>query len=407
MTNKTFKIKPETMTKVLMILTIATALIVASCGGGAKDAKGDLNDKKVKLEKLKADKTKVDADIKKLEDEIAQLDPSARKDRAKLISAAPVTQQDFIHYIELQGRVDASNIVVVTPRGMPAQVKEIYVKRGDVVKKGQLLLKLDDAIILQQLEGYNTQLDFAKNLYNRQKNLWDQGIGTEVQLISAKNSVDNIERQISTLKENWKTSFVYAPISGIADMVNIKAGENFSGVSATSGGTPQPQIQIVNTSSMKVVTEVPENYQEKVKKGSQLVISIPDAGINNLNATITVLGASIATTTRGFVTEALIPSNPNLRLNQVALVKIKDYYSPNAITVPLNVVQTDEKGKYVYVIVTEGTVKKARKKSVIIGENFGGMIEIKGNTLSATDMIITEGYQTVYDGQTVTTDVVK
>jgi RND family efflux transporter MFP subunit len=390
------------MNKFLMILTLAAATIITACSGGAKDAKGDLNDKKVKLEKLKSDKAKIDGDIKKLEDEIAKLDPTARKDRAKLVSAAPVIQQDFTHYIELQGKVDASNVVVVTPRGMPAQVKEVHVKRGDVVRKGQLLLKLDDAVMLQQLEGLNTQLDYAKNLYNRQKNLWDQGIGTEVQLITAKNNVDALERQIATLRENWRTSFVYAPISGIADMVNIKAGETFSGVS-TATGSPQPQIQIVNTSSMKVVTEVPENYQTKVKKGSQLKISIPDAGIDSLNATISVIGASIGNTTRGFVTEAIIPSNSNLRLNQVALIKIKDYHAPNAITVPLNIVQTDESGKYVYVIVKEGGVTKARKKSVIIGENFGGMVEIKGNSLSPTDIIITEGYQTVYDGQTVTT----
>lgn len=381
-----------------MILIVATAVIIASCSSGAKDAKGDLNDKKVKLEKLKTDKSKLDADIKKLEEEIAKADPSARKDRAKLVSAAPVTQQDFTHYIELQGKVDASDVVIVTPRGMPAQVRDIHVKRGDMVKKGQLLLKLDDAIIVQQLEGLNTQLDYAKNLYNRQKNLWDQGIGTEVQLITAKNSVDNLERQVATLKENWKTSFVYAPISGIADVVNIKAGEIFNGVSAMG-----PQIQIVNTSGMKVVTEVPENYQTKVRKGSQIMIAIPDAGIDSLNATISVIGASIASTTRGFVTEAKIPSLPGLRLNQVASVKIKDYHAPNAITVPLNVVQTDENGKYVYVIATEGDVKKARKKAVIIGENFGGVVEIKGNSLLPTDLIITEGYQTVYDGQTVTT----
>ncbi|HWN88888.1 MAG TPA: efflux RND transporter periplasmic adaptor subunit [Chitinophagaceae bacterium] len=386
------------MNKFLMMLTVATAVIITSCSGGAKDAKGDLNDKKVKLEKLKTDKSKLDADIKKLEDEIAKADPSARKDRAKLVSAAPVTQQDFTHYIELQGKVDASDIVVVTPRGMPAQVRQIHVKRGDVVKKGQLLLKLDDAIMLQQLEGLNTQLEYAKNIYNRRKNLWEQGIGTEVELITAKNSVDNLDRQVATLKENWRTSFVYAPISGIADVVNIKAGEIFNGVSAMG-----PQIQIVNTSGMKVVTEVPENYQTKVKKGSQLIIAIPDAGIDSLNATISVIGASIASTTRGFVTEAKIPSLPGLRLNQVASVKIKDYHSPNAITVPLNVVQTDEHGKYVYVIATEGDLKKARKKSVIIGENFGGVVEIKGNSLLPTDLIITEGYQTVYDGQTVTT----
>ena len=386
------------MNKFLMMLTVATAMIITSCGGSAKEAKGDLNDKKVKLEKLKTDKSKLDADIKKLEEEIAKADPSARKDRAKLVSAALVTQQDFTHYIELQGKVDASDVVIVTPRGMPAQVRDIHVKRGDIVKKGQLLLKLDDAIILQQLEGLNTQLEYAKNIYNRTKNLWDQGIGTEVQLITAKNSVDNLDRQVATLKENWKTSFVYAPISGIADVVNIKAGEIFNGVSAMG-----PQIQIVNTSGMKVVTEVPENYQTKVAKGSQLVIAIPDAGIDSLHATISVIGASIASTTRGFVTEAKIPSLPGLRLNQVASVKIKDYHSPNAITVPLNVVQTDEHGKYVYVIATEGNVKKARKKSVIIGENFGGVVEIKGNSLLPTDMIITEGYQTVYDGQTVTT----
>jgi membrane fusion protein, multidrug efflux system len=386
------------MNKFLMMLTVAIAVIITSCSGGAKDAKGDLNDKKVKLEKLKTDKSKLDADIKKLEDEIAKADPSARSDRAKLVSAAPVTQQDFTHYIELQGKVDATDIVVVTPRGMPAQVKQINVKRGDVVKKGQLLLKLDDAIILQQLEGLNTQLEYAKNIYNRTKNLWDQGIGTEVQLITAKNSVDNLDRQVATLKENWRTSFVYAPISGIADIVDIKAGEIFNGVSASG-----PQIQIVNTSGMKVVTEVPENYQTKVRKGSQLIISVPDAGIDSLNATISVIGASIASTTRGFVTEAKIPSLPGLRLNQVASVKIKDYHSPNAITVPLNVVQTDEHGKYVYVIATEGGLKKARKKSVIIGENFGGVVEIKGNSLLPTDLIITEGYQTVYDGQTVTT----
>lgn len=386
------------MNKFLMMLTVATAVIITSCSGGAKDAKGDLNDKKVKLEKLKTDKSKLDADIKKLEDEIAKADPSARKDRAKLVSAAPVTQQDFTHYIELQGKVDASDIVVVTPRGMPAQVRQIHVKRGDVVKKGQLLLKLDDAIMLQQLEGLNTQLEYAKNIYNRRKNLWEQGIGTEVELITAKNSVDNLDRQVATLKENWRTSFVYAPISGIADVVNIKAGEIFNGVSAMG-----PQIQIVNTSGMKVVTEVPENYQTKVQKGSQLIISIPDAGIDSLNATISVIGASIGSTTRGFVTEAKIPSLPGLRLNQVASVKIKDYHSPNAITVPLNVVQTDEHGKYVYVIATEGDLKKARKKSVIIGENFGGVVEIKGNSLLPTDLIITEGYQTVYDGQTVTT----
>ena len=387
------------MNKFLMILLTVTAMIITSCSGGAKEEKGDLNDKKVKLEKLKADKTKLETDIAKLEQEITKLDPSSKNDKAKLVSDAPVTQQDFTHYIELQGRVDANDVVIVTPRGMPSQVTEIHVKRGDIVKKGQLLLKLDDAIILQQLEGLNTQLEYAKNMYNRTKNLWDQGIGTEVQLITAKNSVDNLEKQIATVKENWKTTFVYAPISGTADMVNIKAGEIFNGATPTG-----PQIQLVNTNSMKVVTEVPENYQERVKKGSQLKISIPDAGIQDVDAVISVTGASIASTTRAFFTEAKIQSYPGLRLNQVALVHIKDYSVPNAIIIPVNLVQSDESGKYVYAIVKEGEVMKARKKNVNVGEVYNGMIEVKAG-LTASDRIITEGYQTVYDGQTVTTEV--
>lgn len=388
------------MNKILLIITMTAAIGFTACSYNAKETKGDLGDKKMKLEKLQAEKSKLDANIKQLQDEIEKLDPATKKDRAKLVSASPVTQQDFTHYIELQGKVDANDIVIVTPRAMPAQVKEIYIKRGDMVKKGQLLLKLDDAIMLQQLDGLNTQLNYAQNIYNRQKNLWDQGIGTEVQLITAKNSVDALQKQIETLKENWKTSFVYAPISGLADVVSIKAGEIFNGLTATG-----PQIQIVNKESMKVITEVPENYQTRVKKGSQLKISIPDAGIDSLNATISVLGASITSTSRAFITEAKIPSLSGLRINQVALVKIKDYYAPHAITVPVNVVQTDENGKYIYVIVKEGEVRKARKKNVVVGEIFGGMVEIKANSLTASDVIITEGYQTVYDGQIVTTDV--
>lgn len=186
----------------------------------------------------------------------------------------------------------------------------------------------------------------------------------------------------------------------MADVVNLKAGEIFNGASALG-----PQIQIVNNESMKVVTDVPENYQTRVKKGAQLMISIPDAGIDSLNAVISILGASITSNTRAFFTEAKIPSIPGLRINQVALVKIKDYSAPNAITIPINIVQTDEKGKYVFVIVKEGEVMKARKKQIIVGENFDGKVEIKGNSLVPTDVIITEGYQTVYDGQVVTTDV--
>ena len=137
------------MNKLIMIAMLAVTTVIVSCGGSKKEVNGKLTDLKVKLEQLKKDKAKLDADIRKLEDDIAKADPNADKNKALLVSVTSVTQQDFVHFIELQGKVDADNSVVVMPRGMPAQVKQVYVKRGDNIKKGQLLLKLDDAIMLE------------------------------------------------------------------------------------------------------------------------------------------------------------------------------------------------------------------------------------------------------------------
>ena len=386
------------MKKAILMMIVAAGMIVSGCDNAAKDKKGDVGDKKVQLEKLKKEKATIDVDIRKLEEEIAQLDP-ASQERAKLVSVAPVMQQDFTHYIDLQGRVDANDVVSVTPRGMPAQVKQIYVKRGDIVRKGQQLLKLDDAVMLQQMEGVKTQIDYAKNIYNRQKNLWDQGIGTEVQLITARNNVDALEKQLAALQETWRTSVVTAPISGLVDVVDIKEGEIFNGTTGVG-----PQIRIVNSSDMKVVTEVPENYASKVKKGSPILIVIPDMSNDSIRSTISMMGASINPTSRGFITEARLPSKPGYRINQVALIRIKDYAASNALTVPVNVVQTDESGKYVYVMVKEGNVFKARRKKINVGETYNGVIEVKAG-LDPSDQIITEGYQVVYDGQVITTEV--
>jgi RND family efflux transporter MFP subunit len=383
------------MKKILVLITSTTLLAIAGCTGGSNE-KGTLADLKKKLDAKKKEQSGIESEVRSLEEQIAKLDTTAAQmQNRRLVAVSTLAPQDFVHYIELQGKIDADNIVVVTPRGMPAQVKELYVKQGDVVKQGQLLAKLDDAVILQQLDGLNTQLAYAENIYNRQKNLWDQGIGTEVQLISAKNNVDALNKQIATLKENWKTYSVYAPISGQADVVDLKVGEIFAG--ATAAG---PQIRIVNTGSMKVITEVPENYQKRVSKGTTLQVSVPDIG-KSFTTAIKVTSATINPNTRAFTTEARIPSDPALRVNQVAVVRIEDYAAKNVIVVPVNIIQTDEKNKYVYVMVKEGDRLIARKRIVETGESYESQIEIKSG-LNAGDQIITEGYQQVYDGQAVT-----
>jgi membrane fusion protein, multidrug efflux system len=234
--------------------------------------------------------------------------------------------------------------------------------------------------------------------------LWDQNIGTEVQVITAKATVETLENQLKTAEENvksaqeqWATTNVYADVSGIADKVNVKVGETFTGFAGQ-----QPQIQIVNTSSLKLTASIPENYLSKVHKGSQLQIVIPDLNNKTINATVTVISQLIDPVLRGFIVEAKIPYDASLKPNQVAIAKILDYSAPKAVLVPINVVQTDEKGKYVYVMEKQGEKTIARKKPVIAGETYNGLFEIKSG-LAGGDLIITDGYQSVYDGQAITT----
>lgn len=384
-------------------LAIAVLLFAASCSDSKKDGNAALNDKKVALEKLKNE-------VKTLETEITKLDTGTAKGNAKLVAVAPVTMQDFKHYIELRGKVDADNISYISPRMGPAQVKALFVRQGQTVSKGQLLLKLDDAIARQQVtaakqqaEGVKVQLSYAKNIAQRQQNLWDKGIGTEVQLITAKNNVASLESQLKAVNEQTKiaveqlnTANVYSDVNGIADEVNIRVGEIFQGMTATG----QPQIKIVNTSSLKVVTNIAENYITKLRSGSPVVVTLPDVN-KTYNTTLSYIGQSIAANMIGFVAEAKLPRDPVLKPNQSAVVKILDYSAANAVVIPVNTIQTDEKGKYVFVMLkaTNGTTT-AKKKMVMMGEVFGDMAEIKSG-LTAGEQLITEGYQSIYEGQLI------
>lgn len=383
------------MKKTLFGIAILT-LVLAACNGSKKDTVSVVSDKKAELQKLKAEQKKLNDQITKLESEITRAEPGAALASAKLVTVMPLSTQNFTHYIELQGKIDADNIAYVTPRGGPGQVQAVYVKRGDFVKKGQTLLKLDDAILRSQIAGLQSQLSFARDLYRRQQNLWKEDIGTEVQVISARNNVTSLERQMATLRQQSSFSSVRAEISGIADEVNIKVGETFT-------GSPMQGIKIVNTNSLKITTNIPENYITRVKKGSQVQIVVPDLNGRIINSSISLISQSIDPNTRGFIAEAKIPYDGSLKPNQIAQMKILDYSAPNAVVVPVNVVQSDEKGKYVYVMETKGDRSVASKRPVNIGESYGNNIEIKTG-LKAGEKIITEGFQNLYEGQIVSAD---
>lgn len=400
--------------RVLIAILFLSIVTVTSCSNSKKDGAATINDLKAKIEKEKKEKATNDAELKKLEADLLRMDSNtAMAAKVKLVSTMSLTTQAFEHFIDLLGRVDADNVSYISPRGMGGQVKAIYIKEGQFVKRGQLVLKLDDAIVRQQIlaarkamDGIKTQLNFAKNIYQRQKNLWDQGIGTEVQLITAKTNVESLENQLVAANEQVKvaieqlnTANVYSDVSGIADKVNIRIGETFVGATQMGG-----QIVIINKNTLKVKVNVPENYLTRLRTGTPVLINIPDAQKVNIPSSISLIGQSVDANLRGFMAEAKIPSDGALKPNQTAIMRIKDYSAINAIVIPINMVQTDENGKYVFIMIKTSNGKTAAHKvPVIIGEVYGDNVEIKGG-LNAGEQLITEGYQSLYEGQAIATD---
>ena len=397
--------------KQYLVLSSAVIMLLSSCGSSNTNNGLALGEKRAALEKLKTEKGKLDEQIKKMEGEINLLDPAnANPQKAKLVSVQTLQLANFDHFIELQGKIDAENTSIITPRGAPGQVKAIFVIKGSYVKKGQLLLKLDDAIVrqnvaaaLQGIESIKTQLAFAKNIYQRQKNLWDQNIGSEVQLITAKNNVATLENQLKATEENVKviqeqlnTTNVVSDVDGVANEVNIKVGEIFQGMNALG----MAQIKIVNNSLLKVVGNIPENYLSNVSKGAAVETLVQDLN-KTFSGKLTFIGASIDPLSRGFIVEAKLPSDPLIKPNQIALMKIKDYTAANAISIPISTLQNDETGKFVMLASTEAGKLVARKRSVNIGLINGELLEVKSG-LKAGDVLVTAGFQSLYEGQSLT-----
>lgn len=396
------------MQKIKLIAALGLLIIFSSCGDKKNESDKVLSEKKAKLEKLITQQSGLQVEIDKLQEEIKSLSGNSDKAaQAKLVAITPVAVQKFSHFIDLRGRVDAEDISYISPRGMGGQVKELFIKEGDAVKKGQLLLRLDDAVMRQslvaarqQIEGIKTQLKFSKDVFERQNNLWKKGIGTEIQLLNSKTNMESLENQlksaneqINVVQEQLNTTAVYSDVDGVAETVMVKVGELFGGMG---------QIKIVNTDKLKVVSNVPENYIIKVHKGIPVVISIPDAN-ETINSTISLIGQTIENTQRGFIAEAKIPTSNFLKPNQSVIMKILDYTNEKAVVIAINTVQSDEKSKYVYVLEKNGKGESvAVKKIIVLGETYGDLVEIKSGLLGG-EQLITAGYQNLYEGQTINT----
>jgi len=377
-----------------LTVVLGFSLLLAACGSSSIQKDDSLTAKKARLDSLKTQQEKLGKQISDLQDEIAKLDTStANKEKAKLVALTSLAPTSFTHYIDLQGSVDAVNTSWIAPRGQGGVVRQIFVKQGDHVKQGQLLLKLDDAVQRQQVQNAQVKLDHDKDLYQRRKNLWDEKIGQEVDLINAKNQVDQDEIELKIQQEQLDFTNVYADIPGTVATLSVKVGESFAPASQS--------LQIINTENLKVVVQVPEMYQERVHVGTPVKIDLPGLNNKEITGVVHTLSPTINTNNRTFDAEIYL-SDKSIRANQVAVVKLQDYTASNVLTIPINTLQTDEKGKYVMVAQKgdKGNLV-AHKKSITIGQTYSDKVQVLSG-LDNGDQLITDGFQGLYEGQAVT-----
>lgn len=380
------------------IITIAfIASLVWSCASDKNKSIEDIiasND----LEQIRQKKTELDekqleleSQLKELSLKIKELDP---QEKIPLITTFPAKESKFIHYVELQGNVDTKQNLLIYPE-YSGILTNMYVQEGQKVSKGQTLAKIDDGGLSQQLAQLQIQADLAKTTFERQKRLWDQNIGSEIQYLQAKSSYEAQQQAVSQLQQQVARTIVKAPFSGTIDDVITEQGSF-----VTPGQTAL--IRIVNLDDMYIETDVPESYISSVTEGKKVEVDFPILG-TTMEAEVRQAGSFINPSNRTFKAEVAITNkNENIKPNLTAKLRINDYTNEKAILIPLSIISENANGEqYVYTITNKtDSIAKAKRTIITTGKTQGDDIEVLTG-LSNNDEIIQEGARSVKDGQEV------
>ena len=367
------------------VVLIATSFLLIACGEKSTD---DLIKDK-NITELKNRKATIQAELEKID--AALLKGNKAPESEALVSVLTVKDTVFNHYLDIQGNVNTKENILVQPE-FGGTLTALNVKAGQRVSKGQILGKVDDAGMSQQLASIENQYALAKTTFERQKNLWDKKIGSEIQFLQAQAQMISAQKSVAQMRAQVAKTVIRAPFSGTIDEVFVERGQ----VVAPS---PQGLMRIVNLSNMYVSTTVPETYIGKLKVGTVVDVFLTSLG-KTYKGKVRQVANFINPSNRSFGIEVSVPNPDNLlRPNQVAKLKIIDYTVNNAIIVPTNVVQEDgEHNKFVF-IATNVTGKKgvAKKVLVKVGKSSDNVTEILSG-LSANDVIVTEGANNIADG---------
>lgn len=359
------------------ILLFIMVALISACGG---------SDKKAELEKLKKQKADIETKITAIEEELAKSDTTTKEKLVDVI-AMPLAPQIFKTYIEVQGRIDADENVSLSTE-MPGTVTKINVKIGDEVKKGDVLAETDSRILYQQIADLQTNLDLAKQVYEKQKNLWEQKIGTEIQYLQSKTTKESLENKMATMQEQVRMSKIISPINGTVDGVNIKVGQ------AVAPGLGA--ITVINFSNLKIKADVAESYASRVKTGNDVQILFPDMH-DSITAKLHYASRAINNLTRTFGVEVLLDNSKEYHPNMVAKLKINDYQSTTPkIVVPIKFIQKGTNENFVFVAENGKVIKKI----ISATREYNGLSEVTDG-LKEGDLLITEGYDLINEGDNV------
>ena len=379
-------------------LLFILAFLISSCGD--KEAKSfekvlasdNLSELKEKRNEIDAKQQQLNEQISLLNEKIAQLD-TVRK--VPLITTIKAKQEVFNHQLEIQGNVTTKNLLVITPE-FNGILTNVYVKEGEKVRQGQLLAKIDDGGLSQQLAQLEIQANLAKTTFERQKRLWDQNIGSEIQYLQAKSTYESQAEAVNQLKQQIAKTNVTAPFSGTIDDVITEQG------SVVAAGQT-PLIRLVNLEDMYIETDVPEGYITNVTKGKNVIVEFPVLG-KTIETKVRQAGDVINPANRTFKVEVGIPNeDKTIKPNLTARLKINDYTNPEAILIPQSIISENAEGEqYVYVVTNKNPNGEADAKRIIIktGRTQGDVIEVLEGIDDGAE-IIKEGARSVKDGQIV------
>jgi membrane fusion protein, multidrug efflux system len=365
------------------VIFLASVILLASCGSNPE----------AQLERLKAQKEKINQQIAEIETQSVQNGTNANPVRLTPVKLEAARNNEFKHFVEVQGNVESEGNINV-PAESPGIVQRIYVKRGDAVKRGQLLAELDATIIQKSISQVETGLELATTMYDRQKRLWDQKIGSEMQYLQAKANKESFEKQMATLNEQMNLSRITSPISGTVDEIIIREGEM-----AAAGF---PAFRVVELSNLKVKANLSESYINSVKPGDPVSVRLPLLN-RELQLKVDAVTQVIDPNSRTFSVEVRIPkSESGIKPNMIAVLVVNNYVNHEAISVPLNSVQKNGHGEFLFVAEQNGNSMVAQRRNVKTGLTYANRVEVLEG-VKAGEKVIVSGHQNLANGQLIET----